>query len=195
MVSPVRIRVPPLLKVLQIEEEVRAPVLSLEPFYCNRAVAEGFVYRSCGRLTHAGRGLFCPIVLGTGAKLPGIAGGRRALRLHRPLAPRGRGEAWAFPFTRQSVRAGEWYLCEGVLMRCRRVPVPLEGCGCCAGRSLALRPRFGPRAGRDVPDLGHREPQLAQVVCSQAALHRERQPRVEHDFSPRVRLYVNFPIW
>jgi hypothetical protein len=54
MVSPVRIRVPPLEKVLQNTEKTKAPVLWPELFYCNRAVAEGFIYHSCRRVTHAG---------------------------------------------------------------------------------------------------------------------------------------------
>ena len=34
--SPVRIRVPPRLKVLQITQNLKTPIPVLEPFYCNR---------------------------------------------------------------------------------------------------------------------------------------------------------------
>ena len=40
MVSPVRIRVPPLRKHLQIEGKSKAPVMWPEPFYCNRLLTE-----------------------------------------------------------------------------------------------------------------------------------------------------------
>jgi hypothetical protein len=54
MVSPVRIRVPPLEKVLQNTEKSKAPVLRPELFYCNWAVAEGFIHHSCWRVAQAG---------------------------------------------------------------------------------------------------------------------------------------------
>ena len=40
-------------------------------------------------------------------------------------------------------------------------------------RLVGLRPCFGPRARSDVSDPGHRGPQLAQVIFSHAAFHRE----------------------
>src|SRR5215210_3101539 len=57
MVSPVRIRVPPLIKVLQNAEKLedsgnRTGAHLLQP-YCNRDSAEGFVHRSCRRVAHS----------------------------------------------------------------------------------------------------------------------------------------------
>jgi len=46
MVSPVRIRVPPLLKVLQNARKPNTLILALEPIYCNRT-ATGFEDESC----------------------------------------------------------------------------------------------------------------------------------------------------
>jgi len=56
MVSPVRIRVPPLLKVLQnpeiSEESEFVPGAPLLQPYCNRVLAEGFVHRPSRGVTH-----------------------------------------------------------------------------------------------------------------------------------------------
>jgi hypothetical protein len=53
MVSPVRIRVPPLKKTLQNVENLRTPVTEPEPIYCNRDSVEGFVHRPCRRAAHS----------------------------------------------------------------------------------------------------------------------------------------------
>jgi hypothetical protein len=57
MVSPVRIRDPPLTNHLQNSEKLEgsdlvARVHLLQP-YCNQVLAEGFVHRSCRRVTHS----------------------------------------------------------------------------------------------------------------------------------------------
>src|SRR5215203_7384942 len=49
MVSPVRIRVPPLKGHLQIDTSPNGSGYTAGPFYCNRGLAEGFVHSSpCG---------------------------------------------------------------------------------------------------------------------------------------------------
>jgi hypothetical protein len=54
MVPPVRIRVPPLKKVLQIIEKSRGSGDKPEPIYCNRVLTECFIHRSCYRVAQAG---------------------------------------------------------------------------------------------------------------------------------------------